>query len=446
MSNNEIIIKVSNSGILLNPETFIAINNTNIPIGSLSFNSNKNIFWKAQMIGFNSFEKCLRIKIIDYSVEDISGFGNQVAKKEVAQLQFERLDWQMLEPLLTYYQKSTLESFIYNTVIKRAPVKDSQRQSNKSNTPLHRSTNTQQNTKWHDILPTPTQIQTKFEIDEIFDISFNDAEFILGYVTFSVNMERFNKVITFKISNNHILPEFEHIKHWFAKKLKIKKFKVSVKIIFSKDDITDTIATSKHIDQITPELIEGIKYSRTQELSKINRPINSEKALYTMIELLALLDKEKNSENAFKQTDNDILKDIINKENIRNKKQIEYLADVKQDMQHIIKFTIDTPFGFLFFIKGLINNHFVWELLNSHATYIWSINKTLESMELQFKRIEYEINTIRTNGREKYKHAYKNNNIDKDHLIFNSINHKEIDSNSILGFQVWKAKIDKYLI
>lgn len=449
MPNKEIIIKVSNDRIFLNPEIVVPIENTNIPVSNLSFKSYKDIYWKVEMVDYNNSNKCLRIKVTDFEVMDFIDFINQVQKKEVKALLFEKMDWKKLEPFLSSYRKNSLTDFVYNTVF--VPISTSIRNPVKSNwpdLPIKKFPVIKQNKSYSESssIPSLLPVTSKFDFAYTFDIAFDESTFILGHVTFIRKIERFDKDITFNISNIYILPEFDNIKNWFAKKLNIKKFKVSIKITISNGLITDTVALSEHIDQITPELIERIQYARTHVIGKTRRSRNTEKALYSFQELLEMSSKELGNLNIFNQTEADILQTLIDKDNVRNKKQIQYLAEDKQHTDRKIKFTLDSPFGFLFFVEGSKNNYYVWELLNSHATYIWSIEKNKESLEYQYDKIERAINSIKDIGRENYKIEYQKNKTQNIDLLFYSINHKDIDSQSTQGFEQWKSKIELCLI
>jgi hypothetical protein len=92
-----------------------------------------------------------------------------------------------------------------------------------------------------------------------------------------------------------------------------------------------------------------------------------------------------------------------------------------------------------------VQNHFVWELLNSHATYIWSIEKDEEEIDRQFTRIEASINSIRSFGRERYKQAYRSHHHDTQ-LVFSVIDHKRADSVFVDGFVTWKHKLNERLV
>ena len=81
---------------------------------------------------------------------------------------------------------------------------------------------------------------------------------------------------------------------------------------------------------------------------------------------------------------------LIESESPRNVKQLVYLSGKKHERTQKIRFTLNPLFGFIFFISGKNKNHICWELLNSHATYIWSFNKEL-SIESQIELSELNI-------------------------------------------------------
>src|SRR6185312_1925525 len=106
----------------------------------------------------------------------------------------------------------------------------------------------------------PVKLHTPIikEITDGFYVNFKDAHFMLGYVTFTKRIKEIDKKIDFQIFNDHILSEFENIKYWFSKKLKTKSFFVEVIVSTIDNQLNKAAATSKEIDQITPDLIESI--------------------------------------------------------------------------------------------------------------------------------------------------------------------------------------------
>lgn len=423
MAKKEIIIKVGNDRIFLNPQLSIPIQQTNIPKKHLTFRSHEDIFWKVELLGYKADIECLKVSVNEYRLTNITGFDQQEPTKKVTKLFFDKFNWSKLEPLLTYYHKKELKEYLFN-----------------ANTRSEQQIQT-------DFYESNHQIEAKpyvTTITENFGVYFTDCNFMLGYVTFKKYIKQIQKEVDFKIVNEHILAEFDNIKFWFAKKLKVKKFKVFVTITIKDNEVTETRATSEHIKQITPELIDSVKYQRTFALTKEPKLSQPDKSLFTSEEIFCQMNSEDIEGNVFKQSENDILNFFLTEKDIRNRKQLTYLAGKKQSNNYKLRYTLNPNFGFLFLIEGEENNHFVWELLNSNATYIWSIDKGKQNVELQFKRIESIVNNVRTSGRENYKRAYRNNHQDND-LVFRVLNHKNIGSKLVDDFPDWKSRLNEQL-
>jgi hypothetical protein len=410
----ELIIKVNNQDIHLSPKLTVPIEHTNIPIEHCKFHTHKDIFWKVELLEYNEDNKCWKMKVIDYLTNDIQNFDHQKSTRQVDRIAFEKFDWPKLEQHLSSYQTIKLLNVLDNhdtdryfreeTTQKRVPV-----------------------------------IKT-YKTD--FSVYFSEAIFKLGYVTFSKNIKEIGNKLDFKIENDFILAEFDNIKTWFAKKLKTKKLKVNATINTTDGIITEILATSPQIAMIDAELIESIKYQRIVALTMAPKISNTDKSLFTAEEIFGEMKTDDIEGNVFKQNEQDILSFFLNHHKTRNKKQLEYLSGSKHSVNVKLRFTLHPNFGFLFLIEGNENNHFVWELLNSHSTYIWSIDKLEREIEIQYKRIEALINAIRDYGREQYKRAYRQNHLDCD-LVFSAIEHDDITSNFIDGFVKWKHKLNE---
>lgn len=438
METKEILLKINNDKIWLNEKDFVLINNTDIPYKHLTFISHKQIFWKVQLKTYNKQSGKLIVEIVDYDCQRNSSFLNQKPKYKINSLEFRTFDWNFLEPILSSYKKSKLKHKLTNF--------DNQKIESKSNQGKQENWSTYSDVKIvasiNNIEEKIAPVITKFE--EEFAIDFNDSTFMLGYIRFSKFIKKLNKNIDFKITNENILPEFDNIKYWFSKKLKTKKFKVRVVFTLVDNRLSEFNAISKDIDNIDQSLIEGVKVQRTLEITKIIRPQNIDKALFTSDNIFDLYNSNDLEGNIFKQTEQDILDLLVEKSSVRNKKELSYLSGKKHSVNYRIRFTNHPNFGFIFLAEGELNNHFIWELLNSHATYVWSIEKGINELELQYKKIEATINTIMGCGREKYKRAYCTNHQDND-MIFNVIHHKDKNSQLIDEFPRWKQRINELI-
>ena len=432
MTDKEILLKIKNDRIWFNETDFIDIKQTDIPIEHLKFNSYRELFWKVLMKEFDKISNKLSVEIIDYNYSDFKTFVSQKPKQEIRYLEFGKFKWPDLEPLLSIHQRSKFINQLTNINNKYSDLKQEQdtisRKSDKNGI--------------EKITINEAPVVTKFA--EEFAIDFNDSVFMLGYVRFSKYIKKLNQSLDFKITNENILSEFDNIKYWFSKKLKTKKFRVEATFTLIDNRLAEFSATSKDIDAIDQNLIEGVKVQRTLEITKSIRPQEMDKALFTSDDLYSLDNTNDLEGNVFRQTEKDILDILIERCNVRNKRELTYLSGSKQSLNYRIRFTNHPNFGFIFLAEGELNNHFIWELLNSHATYIWTIEKGNKEIESQYKRIEVTINTILDCGREKYKRAYRTTDQDSD-LILNVIYHKDKGSQLIDEFPKWKHRINELI-
>lgn len=407
----------------------------------------KEIFWKLSMVCFDKEKGALTVEVVDYYVSDTSTFSTQNPKVLVNHLWFINLNWEQFSPFLQNPDLNEYRNYLnlnYHSI--SFGLDKHKLQELPGNKPERLKLTKPEHSKFIKEISMPQNNPLPFiqYINDTFRITFNEAYFRLGYVGFDKYITELKKEVAFKIINENILPEFDLIKFWFAKKLKAKDFKVSVEIVIREGEIYNTSAKAPVIDKINNDLIEAVRIQRTYALKQPLRSYKPDKSLFTSEDIFDEIDSDDREGNVFNQSETEILKYFIEKTNIRNKKQLGYLAGKKQSENQKLLFTLNPNFGFLFFIEGDKNNHFVWELLNSHATYVWSISKGDMTKELQLKRIQESINTVRNFGRTGYKNEYRNNHLDQD-LVFNVINHDKADSDFIDGFVLWKERVNELL-
>lgn len=431
MTTKNLIIKVENDRILFNSASSITRQQTNIPdSSSMRFRSHKDIYWEVEMLKYDHENKVLYVKILNYDLSDISKFSEQEQKEEIERIEFiGHFHWKRLEPLLGSYTKSRFKAQLYEEDT-TPPIP----RSGLNNRPPNSSSSVISKTNFfHYLGPAEKTINVNFRV------GFKDVTFINEFVQFNKLIKEVAQAIDFQISNAYVRIEFEHIKPWFPKILKTKTINVEAAITYLGSEIKSIIARSPEIDRITPEVISKIKYQRTNEITK-KRKDSISKELYTKEEILP----ESVGSSPLAQTDQDILALLSGEKNIRNKKELAYLSKELQSTTHPIRYTLYPNFGFLFLVQGAERNHFVWELLESHATYIWSISRSDKGIATQYARLESILSWIRDNGRESYKQDYKDKKRDQD-IVFLPVSHNVTD-NTQIEFLEWKEKIDQHLV
>ena len=414
----------------------------------MTFKFHSDIYWKVELILYSEVEKCWKVKVLDYLVTNNEAFKKQTPTRIIEKFEFEKLDWKMLEPQLSSYQEIKLIDSLYNHNISTKPKSDTYYQ--QTEVSFNKSKYV---TPEEILLPIPTSgvenhyIPREPWIEKIninFSVKFQEATFIDGLVIFKKFIKKVGTQIDFKIENSSILGEFDNIKFWFSKKLKTKKFNVSTTITLIDRKLSNVTASSPEIAMITANIIESIKYDRTIALTKPPKAINPDKSLYSMEDIFQLINPEIKEGNVFNQSGPDIIKSLTQTEYVRNRKQLEYLSDIKQTTESKIHYTLNPLFGFLFLNETKTKYHFVWELLNSHATYIWTLDRLGTDINSLFSKIEEIINVIKLIGREEYKKTYSNQNFGYE-FIFKAIDHHDINTNLDEGFIKWKTRLNEIL-
>lgn len=421
MQPGEAIILVTDEKIYFNKSLCIPISQSNLPCEKISSTQFDFVFWKLKQKTYNKTTGELTADVIDYfsRKEDVQHFYEQRPKFEIRKINFLNLrDPATLADAIRYYHRHIHNAFQEDQAKYEAPEK----------------------TKMDFNLP-----ERERKIRKKFDVYFKDAAFKLGYVGFSRYIEEVDAVVDFKIENDNILGEYEYIKGYFPKALKTRKFTADTAITCKGREVIHTYATSAQVDAIDEKIIESIKINRTLSLTRSPVLKEPDKSLFTSDEIFNTIDSDDAEGNIFKQNEEDILRFLIDVKKVRNRRQLEYLAGRKQSPARKLQFTLSPHFGFLFLLEGKTMYHYCWELLNSHATYMWSMEKEPEALKLQYRRIEDVINSIRQTGRDKYKSAYRHNHLDED-LLFSVINHTSINSNFKDGFVEWKHKLEERLV
>lgn len=440
MSDSKRILKIKNKRFYFTENDFINIENTNIPSGSMYFKYKFDIYWEVELSDYDQESKSIRVKVIDYNPIEISNFVNQKQKRALRKIHFEKFDWLKIEPQLFSYTECQLIDIIFNH-----PIYGNQNEIN----PLPDNIN-------NDGIVANSLIKKRIEedliderkksiiqINEIFSYSYKNAEFKNGFVRVKYKHTLISKKIEIDITNNFIRSEFNNIKNYFPKHFNNgKKIIVQIKGEICFGQLIGYSATSEEIQSINEDVISKIKDLVTIDLFEHIPEEITDKSIHSVEGIFEKSKLEKPVKDFIKKDPTELLGTYLKIKKVKNKKQLEYLSGYKQKGNYQIKFTIKPFFGFLFYIESSKNNNFCWELLNSHATYVWSFNNQLDSND-KLNQIDNIINYIIKNGREKYKKLLKTN--PHPDITFNLVSHKNKKNQNGDNFVEWKNKIEKIL-
>lgn len=445
------LIRISKNRVFLTPEMSLSLSQTSLVGNYLSFRTFEDIYFEIEVLAYDNKSHKISVEVVDYQPKDISRFKEQTAKAQVLFIHFKPLKWQHIERYLSSYTKSRLlrEKIIFEDVpaLTSAVSENPFSRISKSNEEQSSDSSRPSFSEISQNYSEPKQPEPIIEkITEDARIYFKDADFNLGFVAFSYKSKKLNETYNLKIENHFLLTEFNAIKSYFPKVFGGKK-QFSINIIFTLKDkvVTDIITTSPEIESINESILDSIKRERVARL--ITTPLRNsvDKSLFTAEDIFDSFEDNLKDGNIFKQSGEDILNFLIEARNVRNAKHLQFLSGSKHSIKQKLRFTLKPLFGFVFFIEGETKNHYCWELLNSHATYLWSFDKIDTDTKFQFKRVEETINIIRDMGRETYKNDFKNNKVDSD-LSFCTIEHSNINSAFKDGFVEWQHRLKERLV
>jgi superfamily II DNA or RNA helicase len=272
--------------------------------------------------------------------------------------------------------------------------------------------------------------KNNFSIDKKVKIPFEKLEFRYGSIAFKYEVPEMKTELEFDIENFEIRPEFEVLKAYFSKALKIKNITVTIHAEFEEGKLISQLALSNDLKKMTRELIETVKFTFITKtfLGKPNT-IGQENLLD--------INQLQNENNAkLYDSGDELLNDFLQNQNYKHQKHLHYLAEHHERTILKIRFVLN-PFSFVFLLAGKTGFHIVLETLNTEeATYIWHFDNDKQSLPDKLKQIDSYLNTIRNNGRQAF--------IENPPYNFSRILHDY--SADRKGFVIWKDLIEERLI
>ncbi len=377
---------------------------------TFQFSDHKPHFWRVRQDVFERVTGTLTITIINYSVSDPEPhFSNQSPKAEVKNIRFAYLNWSELETQLSAYKKDGFTNLL------KSASKISQ--TNK---------------------PVESPIVKRVRIEG--RIPLNRLTFKIGYVECLKRLPGMPDPIQIILPNPHILPEFEAIKPFFGKLLGKRTIEFTGVVELIGKLVKKVACSSVDLDRINDDSISSVRRIVLKDSLKTASQTRLDKGLFGSGELF-----EDTPANAFGNTYRNheklLLEEIIEAHDVRNRPQLQFLAGQIHEVRTPLKFTLQPDFGFLFHYRGETMHHFLWELLNTNATYVWSLPAGPFTLPQAYQLLEREINAIREHGRMTYLH-----HTDNTAFVFNRVSHEHRNSDFIDGFPKWRARIMEMMV
>ncbi len=232
-----------------------------------------------------------------------------------------------------------------------------------------------------------------------FRSRFDEATFETGMLTGWRDKAPLGRAgLRFEVHNEHLRPEYEYICRFITRKLGRETFDVYLTVTEYADGSCTGVATSPQVARIDAALIDAFHTTRAQRVRQRREGPTNGQQTYTLDEVLALTREP--GEPAGLLTPAELQHRLIT--DARNRQQIEYLAATKQDTDTAVRFTFGHHVGFVFCILGATQRHYCWELLNSHATYVWSFPQAMSTTGA-LSQLEAQLREVNQSGRTEYR-------------------------------------------
>ncbi len=238
--------------------------------------------------------------------------------------------------------------------------------------------------------------KNNFIIDKKVKIPFEKLEFRFGSIAFKYEVSEMKTELEFDIENFEIRPEFEVLKAYFSKTLKIKNINVSIHAEFVNGKLISQLALSNDLKKITRELIESVKFTFITK-TFFGKPNTTGKE-----NLLNINQLQNEYDLKLYDSGDELLNDFLQNKKYKHQKHLHYLAEHHERTILKIRFVLN-PFSFVFLLAGKTGFHIVLETLNTEeATYIWHFDNDKQSLPDKLRQVDNYLNSIRNNGRQTF--------------------------------------------
>lgn len=386
MNSGVRILKMTAKGVYISKEHFVPYEQTNLTVDQLRPFRDRHFYWKVKAVWVNQPVPMVQVQVLDHDCWDNATFYNQELKREIPFILFD----------------STRYHF---------------EQQENSNLSVH----TSRFGSFHRFEPVdPVE---KIYIGT-FTVKFSKATFTDGGIACRIYIKETNSEVDFSIPNIHLRKEHEAISEYICKRMGRKTFRILTIVKELGRKITSAEATSEDIANINEDFFQQLKVHLIK--AKIS-PREDGRTLHTL----------KDVSDPFTIDLDEVIRIVTNDDTHRNSYSLHYLSG-KHDLEQIVYMTLKPRFGFLFYLDGTIDHHYVWELLDSHATYVWSYPKADNSVSSALASTEHEISSILANGRITYK---RNADDNSGQYRFNLIQHHNLASTGALDIIRWQGEL-----
>jgi hypothetical protein len=427
-----ILLHITNDGPRYHPQRQLPWSATNLPEGAFRLRENEPIYWRVRLSTYDKHQEELEVEVLDYQAAFDPAFAEQQPKMPVSKLRFFPLSPVRFKALLSYYDGRRLAEILQ-------PLAD------ETSSLLAPNAWTPPVEQGQDHFLPPSLIRDKpASVHLHFEERIQDLRFKLGIIGGTCFVEEWGIAIDYYVKNDFILPEFDYVKSYLSKALKRRRVPIELKTTLKAATDHAVLARSPVLEAIDENLLELVRSQAVERLlqkPKFDAPVD--KSLFTGDEMFDQYASDDDPwGDALRTPEADLLAQILELREVRNAKQLQFLAGKVQATSERLRFTLSPQFGFLFTGHGARQRHLIWELLDSHATYLWSYDPDEVAPARALLELEQALNFIKVHGRQEY----RNNHHLSEHLTFCPINHRHVNSKLIDGFPRWRHALLEQLV
>lgn len=409
----DLVLKPTVDALFLSEELALPWSATNLGEGTFRLRPREQFFWSAEMTGYDRPTGTLSLRITDYEADAHEYEAERRAKAPVHFITFAPLDREKFCAQLLFYRLGEL------------PIKLT-KEEERYDPPYPTEVLKPQSA------PTPEPVAREL----VFSFPFTDLTLGDGYAE-GRYATAFFPPLPFRIGNRHLLKEFHPIRGYFARQLRRQTVDVTCTLGF--DAAGDPFlhrAQSPQVASIDDRLVEVL---RARTLHRFLRTELPDRDLFTPEELLCSYPEDDPVRCLLPTDGQALLEEILREQSVRNAPQLSHLVMLHECGQPL-RFVLTPRFGFLFFVRGEGMHHFCLELLDSHATYAWSLPRESGTLATHLNTVTLEIQQLNALGRSGYRRSQTFDG------AFWTVRHEHVTSEFVDGFPRWKNRLEEGLV
>jgi hypothetical protein len=341
----------------------------------------------------------LTVRVVDYEVapgEAEAAWQEQTAKQAVQAIEFEGLRWEALIPCLAYYDQEAKR--IIAAQQEAAPAENG-----------------------------PTiRLQHKVRLAEL--------ECGTGWFAYEKAVRWTDVPLRVQVSNPHAIAQLNYVKPFLARQIGKRTVVVNLELQRQDGILVVTSAQSTDLQKIGADILVVLRGWQIDQLQRQAKPEWSDNNLLPDIKDIDIADL-----GNVDSLERDLLYYFLGEADVRNARQLQYLADLMADTYPLM-LTVQPQVGFVFVVIGQEMTHCIWELIDSHATYIWSMPGRPSSSRCR-KVLEREFAVITQYGRRHYRLAFEPH----EELFLHTVAH-EADNPVRDPLIRWRQQVERLLV